>query len=431
MIRAAPTLILATAIVVLPLCTIAGLFPPLAPLCYIGLALFAAIAAADALRASRAISGWKASAPPLLKWFKDREATLPVLVENKSAALQDIRFHVAFPPEIIPKENILAVRIQGSGIVDVLCTPQRRGDFVLRICNIEQRSPMRFWFASRALPIATEIRVYPDLRRERAADLIRGHNLIGAHRRRQLGKGREFDKLREYEHGDSFDDIDWKATARRRRPVVRVFQIERTQEIYVVIDSSRLSARGNVLDSYVSAALALAITAESQHDRFGLASFSAGVDGFLPAASGKRHFAFCRDTIYALQPRPVTPDLEEVFAYLHTHLRKRSLIIFLTALDDPFLAEAFVRNIRVLSRRHLVMINVPERDEIRPLFSGVTPETPDQIYAKLAGHMQWAGMRELQKTLEHQGVRLAIVNPAQLPVQLSRQYLDIKQRQLL
>jgi hypothetical protein len=77
------------------------------------------------------------------------------------------------------------------------------------------------------------------------------------------------------------------------------------------------------------------------------------------------------------------------------------------------------------------MINVPERDDVGPLFSGVTPETPDQIYAKLAGHMQWAGLRELQKTLERQGVRLAIVNPAQLPVQLSRQYLDIKQRQLL
>lgn len=431
MIRAAPTLVATTAIVVLPLCTIAGLVPPLAPVCYAGLALFAAIAAADALRANRAISGWKASAPPLLKWFKDREAVLPVSIENELSPAHEIRFHAAFPPEIEPKENSMAVRIQGAGMIDVVCTPQRRGDFQLRICNIEQRSPMHLWFASRALPLASEIRVYPDLRRERAADLIRGHNLIGAHHRRQLGKGREFDKLREYEPGDSFDDIDWKATARRRIPVVRVFQIERTQEIYVVIDSSRLSARGNVLDAYVSAALALAITAESQHDRFGLASFSAGVDGFLPAASGKRHFAFCRDTIYALQPRSVTPDLEEVFSYLHTHLRKRSLIIFLTALDDPFLAEAFVRDIRVLSRRHVVMINVPERDDVRPLFSGVIPETPDQIYSKLAGHMQWAGLRELQKTLERQGVRLAIVNPAQLPVQLSRQYLDIKQRQLL
>jgi uncharacterized protein (DUF58 family) len=430
-IRAAPTLIVAAAVVVLPLCTAAGWYPPVAPACYAALALFAAVATADAVRANRAISRWKASAPPLLKWFKDRDDTLPVSLDSSDTTSSEIRFHVALPPEIHPQEKTLALRIEGAGVADIACTPNRRGDFNLDTCHIEQRSPMRLWFAFRALPLATEIRVYPDLRRERAADLLRSRHLVGAHRRRQLGKGREFDKLREYEHGDSFEDIDWKATARRRRPVVKVFQIERTQEIYVAIDSSRLSARGNVLDSYVSAALALAVTAESQHDRFGLATFSAGVDNFIPAAGGKRHFAFCRDTIYALQPRPVTPDVEDVFSYLHTHLRKRSLIVFLTALDDPFLAESFLRDIRVLSRRHLVMINVPEQSEVRPLFSGVAPETPDQIYSRLAGHMQWAGLRELQRTLEHQGVRLVIVNPAELPVQLSRQYLDIKQRQLL
>jgi hypothetical protein len=105
--------------------------------------------------------------------------------------------------------------------------------------------------------------------------------------------------------------------------------------------------------------------------------------------------------------------------------------VFLTALDDPFLAEAFVRDIRVLSRRHLVMVSVPEQSDIRPLFSGAPPDTPDQIYTKLAGHIEWAGLRELQKTLERQGVRLAIVNPSRLPAELARQYMDVKQGQLL
>src|SRR5580658_1994030 len=109
MIRAARTLMVATAIVVLPLCTIAGLVPPIAPVCYAGLAFFATIAAADALRANRAIAGWKASTPPLLKWFKDREATLPVSIETKSAALHKIRFHIAFPTQIAPKQKTLSL----------------------------------------------------------------------------------------------------------------------------------------------------------------------------------------------------------------------------------------------------------------------------------------------------------------------------------
>lgn len=425
MIRPASALIAATSVVVAPLCTIAGLYPALSTVCYAGVALFVAVIAIDAARTIRSLAGWKASTPAVLRWFKDRQAALPVSLEHAAGESHEARIHVALPPEIEAKEKTSAIG------AEMACTPRRRGDFTLRFCNIEQRSPLRFWFASRALPIACEIRVYPDLRRERAANPIRGRNLTGAHHRRQLGKGREFEKLREYEHGDSFEDIDWKATARRQKPVVKVFQIERTQDVYAVIDSSRLSAQSDALDAYVNAALTLAITAESQHDRFGLASFSAGVDGFLPAAGGKRHFAACRDAIYALQPSPVTPDLEEVFSFLHTHLRRRSLIVFLTALSDPFLAEAFVRNIHVLSRRHLVMVNMPELRDVRPLFSGALPATPQQIYAKLAGHMQWAGLRELQKTLERQGVRLALVNPVNLPDQLAQQYLNVKQEQLL
>lgn len=431
MIRPAPPLIAATAVVVAPLCTVAGLYPELLFVCCGGMALFAAVAVVDAARAVRSLAGWKASTPPALRWFKDRQDVLPLSIEPAEPTAGEARIHVAFPAEIETRNKIVVTTTEQPGVVEIACTPRRRGDFALRTCNIELLSSLRLWFASRALPIASEIRVYPDLRRERATDLIRGRNLMGAHRRRQLGKGKEFEKLREYAQGDSFEDIDWKATARRQKPVVKVFQIERTQEVYAVIDSSRLSARAGALDAYVTAALTLAIAAESQHDRFGLASFSAGVDAFRPAASGKRHFASCRDAIYALQPSTVTPDLEEVLSFLHTRLRRRSLIVFLTALDDPFLAEAFLKNIHVLSRRHLVMVNVPEVSDVRPLFSGALPENYNQIYTKLGGHMQWVGLRELQKTLQRHGVRLAIVNAASLPGQLKGQYRDVKQGQLL
>ena len=66
---------------------------------------------------------------------------------------------------------------------------------------------------------------------------------IGIHAQPQIGRGREFEKLREYERGDGFDEINWKATAKRRFPVTKVFQLERSKEIYLALDTSRLSAR--------------------------------------------------------------------------------------------------------------------------------------------------------------------------------------------
>ena len=108
--------------------------------------------------------------------------------------------------------------------------------------------------------------------------------------RRQIGKGREFENLRQYLPGDSFEDIHWKATARRGFPVVKLYRVEHAQEVYAIIDASRLSAREGILDSYVDAALHLALVAERQGDRFGLVTFSDRTQQFVRARSGMDHF---------------------------------------------------------------------------------------------------------------------------------------------
>src|SRR5258708_34238761 len=59
-------------------------------------------------------------------------------------------------------------------------------------------------------------------------------------RRWQRGMGREVDSLREYREGDELRDISWTATARRRHLITRVFQMERSQNVWLVLDAGRL-----------------------------------------------------------------------------------------------------------------------------------------------------------------------------------------------
>ena len=217
----------------------------------------------------------------------------------------------------------------------------------------------------KTLPLQSEIRVYPNLAAERKkspAFFKRGR--LGVHGQRQIGKGREFEKLREYAAGDGFDDIDWKATARRGHPITRVFQIERTQEVYIILDASRLSARpvagdpdATILERNVTASLLLALAAEKQGDLFGLITFSDRVHDFVRARNGKTHYGACRDALYTLQPRLVAPDFDELFSLLRLRLRRRALLIFLTELDDPIVAEAFQRNVPLL-RQHLILVGM-------------------------------------------------------------------------
>ena len=217
--------------------------------------------------------------------------------------------------------------------------------------------------------------------------------------------------------------------------MTKVFQAERTQDAYVSIDASRLSARNAggmpMLDHYINCALLLCLAAGEQSDLFGLATFSDKVQSFVRARNGKAHYDLCRDTLYRLQPARVTPDFNDLFTFLRLRLRRRALLVFLTALDDPALAETFVDKISLLSRQHLVLVNMMRPLHAAPLFSGRKVENVAEVYRRLGGHLVWHDLRELGKRLHHHGVGFSLLDQARLTPEVVSQYLEVKQRQLI
>jgi uncharacterized protein (DUF58 family) len=311
---------------------------------------------------------------------------------------------------------------------------------------------MGFWSLRRAQAARVEVRVYPDLLSERkklsGLFLNRG---IGTHAQRQVGKGREFEQLREYLPGDSYEDIHWKATARRGQPITKVYQIERTQQIYVIVDGSRLSNRisdpsrkslagsepaegedhTTILERYAVAALVMGLASARQADEFGLLAFDDRVRKFVRAKSGRAHYDVCRDALYTLQARSVTPDFSELFTFIATKIRRRALLIFLTNLDDPVLAESFTAGIDLISRQHLLMVNMLKPAGAEPLFSDRAVDTVNQIYHKLGNHLIWRHLRETEKHLQRRGVGFYLVENENLCSDLVSRYLAIKRRQVL
>jgi uncharacterized protein (DUF58 family) len=325
-------------------------------------------------------------------------------------------------------EDILAPA--GASRFDWQTTGTARGDHPLGALHLEVASPFGLWLARGTRAAACALRVYPNLRDRATAALFLKRADAGPRAHRLLGKGREFDNLRQYMPGDNFEDIYWKATARRHFPVVKLFRAEHAQEVYAIIDASRLSARHDILENYVNAALHLALVAERQGDRFGLVTFSDRTHRFLRAASGVNHFRLCRETIYNLQARKVSPDFRDVFTTLQLNLRRRALLVFFTSLDDALLAETFEREISMLARRHVVLVNVT-RPDIDPLFSGEPAPDLDALYTGLAGQMLSNRIRHLGLALGNRGVRLSTVDSLRIKTQVTAEYLEVKRRQLL
>ncbi len=440
------------ALLLLPFATIAAIVPAAAPLAIAIMALFLALALADALFSLSDLNAIGIRTLPVTRLSKDREGALEIQIENRQKKGKRLRLGLALPMEFRSSQEEILTDLPADILLSKIswkCTPLKRGSYNLDKCFLETSSPLGFWATRDTKPIAAEIRAYPNLLTERknVAALFLNRGNFGAHAQRQVGKGRDFEKLRDYVPGDSYDEIHWKATAKRGKPVTKIFQIERTQEVYVIIDSSRLTARTfeikngkgenssvstvSVLERFITSALILGLAAEQQGDLFGLLAFSDSVKKFVRAKNGKAHFSACREALYTLHPQSVTPDFDELCTFIRLRLRRRALLIFLTSLDDPLLAESFTRNMDLISRQHLVLVNMIQPSGAQPLFSAPNLNSSDEVYQHLGGHLLWNNLRELEKTLQRRGVGFSLVNKEKLTAQIISEYLSVKQRQLL
>ena len=417
--------------VVLPATTVAGLVPSLRGACWLVVAACVMAAAVDAVLGAERLRKVAVSLPEFLRFTKNVAARVPVTIENQAGGAIPVRIGVQMPAGVEAEKVVEAVDAPaGRSVLEWECTPRDRGDLQLREVHVECASPVGLWQVREARAVRFQFRVYPNLRDRATASLFLKTADPGLRLRRQVGKGREFDNLRQYMPGDSFEDVHWKATARRAYPVVKLYRVEHAQEVYAVIDQSRLSAREGMLESYVGAALHLALVAEKQGDRFGLVTFSDRTQKFVRARNGMDHFRLCRETIYNLRAERVSPDFREVFTNLQLQLRRRALIIFFTSLDDALLAETFEREVPLLARRHLVLVNVTGTAGMKPLFKEA-PADLDAVYAGLAGQLLWNRMRTLEIALQNRGVKLTIVTPERIKTQVTAEYLEVKRRQSL
>lgn len=434
-------LILWAALVALPAAAFSAMAPQLTGVAAMCVAVLAAVALGDAFLAPRRLRGLRVSLSPLTRLQKDRPGHVEVQVQREGRHPRTVRLGLIWPETMVADADRVVDLPEGSALARFVwpCTPGKRGSFFLRAVYLEVASPLGLWALRRVLAIEVELRVYPDLFAERrhVAALFLRRTRAGVHSQRFAGQGREFEKLRNYLPGDAIGDISWRASAKRGEPVTKVHQIERTHEVYVVLDASRLSARtvagGSAqLERYVTATLLLALAAEQQGDQFGLVAFSDRVLSFVRARGGAGHFGAVRDRLYTLQPQAVSPNFEDVCAFIRVRLRRRALLVFLTALDDPALAESFTHSSRLLSRQHLLLVNMLRPPGAVPLFTpGAEVARAADLYPRLAGHEQWHALRELSAVLRQRGVRLSLLDSETITAELLAQHGEVRAKQLI
>jgi len=328
----------------------------------------------------------------------------------------------------------------------------RRGLWPGPRVGIERCSRLGIWRLRQWFDSPEQLRIEADLRSGRR-EMLRSpvyRKLVASRQTPWTGHGRDFERLRDYQAGDTYSEIAWKSTARRGAPVTRLFQWEQKQEVYFVVDQSRASAvaldpttgiasavpRGRaprrLLDLAVETALVGATVALELGDEFGLVTYADEPKSWLRAGSGQAQFHQFRDRLLHIEPLPTTADYEALFGEIRVRLRRRAYLLLLADLTERSISDSLRRGVGLVRSSHALLMTSILPAHARPAFTpGEELHTVQDVYASLAGEKENQRLGALARQLRHLDVQLRYI-PAEMFLRKTVEgYLESKREQRL
>ena len=316
-------------------------------------------------------------------------------------------------------------------------TPTRRGEVSFAPADVRVRSRFGLCELLEKLGDAAARRVYPDFAQvARYAWLAGDRRLaeIGIKTFQRRGAGTDFKQLAEYRVGDPVRWIDWKATLRFGKPIVREFQDARDQCVMLLVDcgrrmraDDRQSGLGNThFDQVLNAVMLLSYVALKQGDEVGAMTFGTPPDAArsFPPRKGVQALNLLMGELYAVQPTPTHSDYIQAARNFLARHNKRSLVVIITNFRDEDSTE-LGSALRLLRTRHLVLLASLREGIARELAS--QPLTSTEAAVEIASaHLFEQSRRDAFNRLAAHDALMVDAEPERLGVELVNRYQAAK-----
>jgi uncharacterized protein (DUF58 family) len=310
--------------------------------------------------------------------------------------------------------------------------PSRRGRFTPTDMTLRVEGPMGLAARQRRRQLPGLLRVYPPFKSRQEAELRidRARILeVGLRSARGQGGGTEFDALREYGVDDETRRIDWAATARTTKVIVRTYRAERNQTVLTLLDTGRTMA-GQVdavprLDHAMDAVMMVTAVATRLGDRAGLVAFDESVRAIVGPGHARGQLGRVTEAMYTLEPRLVESDYRTAFAQTLARFRRRALLVLLTELAEAPVEETLLPALPLVARDHLVVIagiRDPQVDE----WAAAVPANAGEAYRKAAAVEALDSRRRTVARLRGLGATVIDAPPGRLAPLLADAYLHVK-----
>lgn len=315
--------------------------------------------------------------------------------------------------------------------------PLLRGAWEFPALQLLYGSPLGFWRRKLILPCISRGRTFPDFKKLAGGDVLRGVlEQAGLREQRRRGQGMEFMSLREYQKGDSVKSIDWRATGRRRKVIVREYQEEQDQQVLLLLDSGYRLHRieegedkagprfpRTQFDSALEAALLLSWTALKHGDGVALGCFGAE-ERWLPPRKGMTALTSLMRSLYDVQSASAPSSLFSALEGALARLRRRTFIIMISNFREED-GESLSWILNRIRRRHLLLL-VSLREAEAETLARRAPQSGEEALETAAAFSYLAARRRLYKHWEHQGLLTLECSQAELSASLINRYLEVK-----
>lgn len=279
-----------------------------------------------------------------------------------------------------------------------------------------------------------KIKVYPSyLMLHRYELLAMSDNLteLGIKKIRRVGHQTEFEQIKDYVKGDDYRTINWKASARRHQLMVNVYQDERSQQIYNVIDKGRVMQQAfegiTLLDYAINASLVLSYVAIHKDDKAGLVTFNERFDTFVPASKQSGQMQTLLESLYKQETTYGETDFSALCVHLAKHVGKRSLMILYTNFSSLNSMRRQLPYLQQLSRQHRLLVVFFEDADLKEYIAGKPTDTEGYYRHVIAEKFAYE-KRLIVNTLKQNGIYSILTTPKNLSIDVINKYLEMKGR---
>jgi uncharacterized protein (DUF58 family) len=352
-----------------------------------------------ALTVVRAQAGVRATRARTLRWFARESLDYTLSVELVQGPPLRLTIEECPPASftIVPPRWQTRVAKGEAVELDAQIHAARHESARLSHVFVRRESRLGLCAVVEAHPALNELRAYPRLPRGHEAFSARALDQAGNNPkpRHSAQQGGEIERLREYVVTDPMRSIDWKASAKRHRPITRAYQPERSQTLWIGLDASRgmmTHSDGSLADgtaartrfeSALEAALVLAAAALAEGDCVGLLVYGRSLSLAVPARRGRAHLYTLVDAALAVHAEATELDAAGLLASFTRHAPKRSLFVFFTDLDNGADLQQLAEHAPLLTRRHLALcVSLNEHNQASRRPSAIEGER--DVYRRVA-----------------------------------------------